>query len=156
MTTKIALTALSFLLTLTAACAPKSGAATPPEIAYGLDLCEACGMLIDQPQLAAASIDTAGQPHKFDEFGDMILFHSENPTIQAAAWFVHDYATEAWLPAESAFFVYSPDHLTTMGHGLVAFETEADAAAFAEQSAGQVLSFDEARAAIHTMVHADH
>jgi nitrous oxide reductase accessory protein NosL len=62
MKTKIAVTALSLLLALTAACAPQSTAPTPPEIAYGLDLCEACGMLIDQPQLAAASIDTNGQP----------------------------------------------------------------------------------------------
>lgn len=156
MTTKIALTALSVLLAVTAACAPQSTVPTPPEIAYGLDLCEACGMLIDQPQLAAASIDTTGQVHKFDEIGDMIVFHSENPTIQAAVWFVHDYESEAWLRAESAFFVYHPDHLTTMGHGLLAFESEADARAWADGLQAEVLSFDEARAAMHTLVHANH
>lgn len=156
MKTNIALTALSLLLGLTAACASQSDAPTPPEIAYGLDLCEACGMLIDQPQLAAASIDTNGQPHKFDEIGDMLQFHSDHPTIQAAVWFVHDYDTEAWLRAESAFFVYSPALLTTMGHGLVAFETQAAAAVFADEHQAEILSFDEARAVMHTMVHADH
>lgn len=157
MKTNIALTALSLLLGVTlAACTAKSGELAPPEIAYGQDLCESCGMLIDQPQIAAASIDTAGQPHKFDEVGDMIQFHAENPTMQAQAWFVHDYGTEAWLRAEGAFFVYGPDLLTTMGHGLVAFETQADAAVFAEQWQAQVLSFDEARAAMVAMVHANH
>jgi copper chaperone NosL len=157
MKNKLAVTLLSLLLPLTlAACAAKTGELTPPEIAYGQDLCEACGMLIDQPQLAAASIDTAGQPHKFDEIGDMIQFHAENPTIQPQAWFVHDYDTEAWLPAEDAYFVYSPDQLTTMGHGLVAFATQTDAEAFAQAMQAQVLSFDEARAAMVAMVHANH
>jgi len=157
MRTKSTVTVLIFLLGLTlAACAAQSDELLPPDIAYGQDLCETCGMLIDQPQLAAASIDTAGQAHKFDEIGDMIQFHAENPTIQPQAWFVHDYSTEAWLRAESAFFVYSPDLLTTMGHGLVAFETQTDAAAFAEPWQAQVLSFDEARAVMVTMVHANH
>ncbi len=157
MKTKTAVALLSLLLSVAlTACAAKTGELTPPEIAYGQDLCETCGMLIDQPQLAAASIDTAGQPHKFDEIGDMIQFHAENPTIQPKAWFVHDYGTEAWLRAESAYFVYSPELLTTMGHGLVAFETQADAATFAEQWQAQVLSFDEARAAMAAMVHANH
>jgi copper chaperone NosL len=157
MKTKFAVTTLSLLLGLTlAACAAKTGELAPPDIAYSQDLCEACGMLIDQPQLAAASIDTDGQPHKFDEIGDMIQFHAENPTIQPQAWFVHDYGTEAWLRAEAAFFVYSPDQLTSMGHGLVAFATRADAETFAQPIEAQVLSFDEARAAMVEMVHANH
>ncbi|MCC7362131.1 MAG: nitrous oxide reductase accessory protein NosL [Anaerolineales bacterium] len=139
-----------------AACAAQTTEVSAPEIAYGQDLCETCGMLIDQPQLAAASIDTAGQAHKFDEIGDMILFHAEHPTIQPKAWFVHDYETEAWLRAEDAYFVYHPNHLTTMGHGLLAFATESAAQAWAADLPAEVLSFDEARAAMATMVHANH
>jgi nitrous oxide reductase accessory protein NosL len=139
-----------------AACAPQTNGVNAPEIAYGQDLCEACGMLIDQPQLAAASIDTDGQPHKFDEIGDMIQFHAEHPTIQPLAWFVHDYESEVWLRAEDAYFVYHPDHLTTMGHGIVSFATEADATAFAMERGAEVMSFDEARAVVATMVHANH
>ena len=90
-------------------------------------------MLIDQPQLAAATIETDGTPHKFDEIGDMFQFHVEHPTKQVRAWFVHDYQTEAWLRAESAFFVYRPELPTPMGHGLVAFETQASAEAFATE-----------------------
>lgn len=154
---KASLALLGLLLSgLLAACAAKTGELTPPEIAYGQDLCAACGMLIDQPGLAAATVDTAGQPHKFDEIGDMIQFHADNPTVQVRAWFVHDYHTEAWLRAETAFFVYSPAFLTTMAHGLAAFETEAGALAFAEQQQAEVLSFDEARAALHAMQPANH
>jgi hypothetical protein len=43
-----------------------------------------------------------------------------------------------------------------MGHGLAAFETEAAAQTRAEQWSTQVLSFDEARAAMHSMQHAAH
>jgi copper chaperone NosL len=139
-----------------AACTTAPNSVGAPDIAYGLDLCETCGMLIDQPQLAAASIDTAGQAHKFDEIGDMLQFHAEHPTIQPKAWFVHDYESEIWLRAEDAYFVYHPDQLTTMGHGLLAFAAEADAQAWAAAIPAVVLSFDEARAAMATMVHADH
>lgn len=139
-----------------AGCAPRAGTLQPPAIAYGQDLCEACGMLIDQPQLAAATLDTNGQAHKFDEIGDMVLFHAEHPTLQVQAWFVHDYNTEGWLRAETAFFVYSPDLFTPMGHGLAAFESEASARVFAEQRHTAVLSFDEARAVLAAMDHAGH
>ncbi len=158
MKTHTPLAALACLLLglLLAACVPKTGELQPPAIAYGQDLCEACGMLIDQPQLAAATIGTDGSARKFDEIGDMLQYHAEHPTEQVQAWFVHDYNTEAWLRAEGAFFVYSPGLSTPMGHGLAAFETEAGARAFAQQWNTQVLSFDEARAAMHAMEHADH
>jgi copper chaperone NosL len=139
-----------------AACAPKDGEPRPPEIAYGQDLCEACGMLIDQPQLAAATLDASGIVHKFDDIGDMLQFHTDHPTLQPQAWFVHDYDTEAWLRAETAYFVYSSDLQTPMGHGLAAFESEAAAQDHAEQWNAQVLSFDEARAAMYSMQHAAH
>jgi copper chaperone NosL len=141
---------------LLAACATQSSEPQPPEIAYGYDLCEACGMLIDQPQLAAATLGTDDTVRKFDEIGDMVQYHAEHPTAQVKAWFVHDYVTEAWLRAEDAFFVYSASTHTPMGHSLVAFATEEAGAAFAQQHDTLVLSFDEARAVMHTMEHASH
>jgi copper chaperone NosL len=148
--------ALAFACCLLAACAPQAAGPRPPEIAYGQDVCEACGMLIDQPQMAAATLDTDGAVHKFDDIGDMLQFHAEHPTVQAAAWFVHDRDTEAWLRAESAFFVYSSGLQTPMGHGLAAFATETAAQTFADQQQTTILSFDEARAAMHSMQHAEH
>jgi hypothetical protein len=43
-----------------------------------------------------------------------------------------------------------------MGHSLFAFATEEAGAAFAQQHDTLVLSFDEARAVMHTMEHASH
>lgn len=139
-----------------AACSTQTETMAPPEIVYGHDVCEACSMLIDQPELAAATVDTTGQAHKFDEIGDMMQFHAEHATIQAVAWFVHDYNTQKWLRAEDGYFVYSPDLLTNMGHGIVSFATEADATSFAMERGAEVMSFDEARAVVATMVHANH
>lgn len=141
---------------LLAACGVQTDELQPPEIAYGYDLCEACGMLIDQPQLAAATLGTDGTVRKYDEIGDMIQYHAEHPTAQARAWFVHDYDTEAWLRAEDAFFVFSESTHTPMGHGLVAFATEAAGTAYAAEHGAQLLSFDEARAVMYTMDHASH
>lgn len=141
-----------------AACGAQPGTSEPepPEIRYGHDLCESCGMLIDSPQFAAATITADGAAHRFDDIGDMVIFHQERPAEPAAAWFVHDYDTEGWIRAETAYFVSSPQITTPMGHGLAAFETQAAAQALADKLGASVLSFDMARAAILEMDHAAH
>jgi copper chaperone NosL len=148
---------LCALLLLVAACggAPADDP-EPPEIQYGFDICEACGMLIDDPRHAAASVTLDGTPYKFDDIGDMVRYHSEHPTAQVRAWFVHDFETEAWLRAEAAWYVFSQDVDTPMGHGVAAFADEAEAAALAQAIGVEVLSFDEARAALAAMDHASH
>ena len=147
---------LATLGLLLAACAAASDEPQPPEMAYGQDLCAACGMLIDQPQLAAATLGTDGEVRKFDEIGDMLQYHAEHPTAQVRAWFVHDYGTEAWVRAEDAHFVLSTGAHTPMGHGMVAFAASEEAADFAQEQHVEVLSFDEARAALLAMDHASH
>jgi copper chaperone NosL len=146
------------LLALALAACGQSGPAEPqpPEIAYGLDACAACGMLIDSPQFAAASLTTGGQALKFDDIGDMLVYHQEHPEQQVRAWFVHDYESEAWIRAETAYFVQSSHLHTPMAHGLVAFAQEADAQALADSVGATVLSFDFARAAMIQMDHAAH
>jgi copper chaperone NosL len=142
---------------LAAACAAApSGELEPPEIQYGYDLCAACGMLIDDPRHAAASITLDGTPYKFDDIGDMVRYHTEHPTEQVRAWFVHDFDTETWLRAETAWFVFNQAVDTPMGHGVAAFAEEADAAALAQTMGLEPLSFDEARAALAAMDHASH
>jgi len=142
---------------LAAACAPaNSDEAQPPEIRYGYDMCDACGMLIDEPRHAAATVTLDGATHKFDDIGDMVRFHAEHPTEQVRAWFVHDYPTEAWLRAETAWFVFDQAVATPMGHGVAAFAAEDDAQALALEMGVDVLSFDEARAALAAMDHSNH
>jgi copper chaperone NosL len=151
----------AFLLVLLALALAACGQAAadeprPPEIAYGLDVCAGCGMLIDSPQFAAALLTTGGEALKFDDIGDMLLYHQEHPEQPVRAWFVHDYETEAWIRAETAFYVQSSHVHTPMAHGLVAFAQEADAQALADSVGASVLSFDFARAAMIEMDHAAH
>ena len=153
---RLALAGAAAVLAL-AGCGPKAAdQPQPPEIAYGQDLCEACGMLIDSPQFAAAAVTTAGGAHKFDDLAEMILYHQEHPEEQVRAWFVHDYESEAWIRAETAFFVEGEAIHSPMGHGLAAFETEAAAQRVADQVGSVVLSFDTARAEVLKMDHSAH
>jgi copper chaperone NosL len=152
---RLALAAL--LLALLAACAPReTGEPQPPQITYGQDMCDECGMLIDEPRSAAATLTTTGTARRFDDIGDMVVYHSEHPDEQVRAWFVHDYETEAWLRAETAYFVHSLDISTPMGHGTAAFADQAAAQALADRLGVAVLSFDESRAAVLQMDHAAH
>ncbi len=125
----------------------------PPDIAYGQDMCDACGMLIDAPKFAAATALADGTARKFDDMGEMFAYHREHPDEQVRAWFVHDYDTEAWVRAEGAHFVHSENIQTPMGSGVVAFESESAAKAFADPLAAEVLSFDVARTEAAAMRH---
>ncbi len=151
------LLALALLIcgSLLATCSPSAGSdePQPPEIAYGQDVCDACGMILDEPKFAAATLLADGETRKFDDIGDMFVYHMDHPDQQVQAWFVHDHGGEKWLRAEKAFFVMSDSIATPMGHGLAAFADQAAAEAFAAQLGGQALNFDEARAQIHVKVH---
>jgi nitrous oxide reductase accessory protein NosL len=55
------------LLIALAACTSGSGEAQPPEIHYGEEICDACGMLISD-----ASLQGKDGAHKFDDIGDLV------------------------------------------------------------------------------------
>lgn len=128
-----------------AGCAPGSTDIQPPDIMYGQDMCEGCGMLIDEPQFAAALILEDGTPLKFDDVGEMFQYGESHPDTMVSAWFVHDYNTEAWLNAEAAYFVSASGLASPMGLGIAAFETQASARAFADVHGATVLTFSEMR-----------
>ena len=142
----------AFCLVLSA-CSPKSAEPRPPEIAYGQDMCDACGMIISDAKFAAATLLTGGEALKFDDIGEMVTYHMDHPEAQVKAWFVHDYPSEAWLRGETAFFVLSDQLQTPMGGGVAAFEKRSDAEAFAAEKDGQVLTLDELRVEVHMQVH---
>jgi len=139
--------ALSVILLL-AACAPASGEPEPPEIAYGMDICAECNMIISDPRFAAATLTQDGVMSKFDDAGGMFNFHAKHPELEVRAWFVHDYHTEEWTRGETAFFVKSPDVQSPMGYGIAAFNDRGAAEAFARTVAAAVLTFDELRAEV--------
>lgn len=145
------LVALVFLL---AACAPQNTGPQPPEIAYGQDLCEECGMIISEAKFAAATVLKDGQARKFESIADMMAYHMmEHPDQVVSAWFVHDYNSEHWIDAQTAVYVLSAEINAPMPPGLAAFEKPADAEAFAATVNGTVLTYDEMRAQVHLSMH---
>ena len=130
-----------------ASCAPQDAEPQPPDIAYGQELCDECGMIIDEPRFAAASLTTDGVMSQFDDIGDMLAFHAGRPNVQVRAWFVHDYDTQEWMRGETAFYVRSPQIVSPMGHGIAALKDRNAAEAFAGEMGASVLTFDELLAA---------
>ena len=144
------------LVGLLAACSQKPATPEPPEILYGHDVCSRCGMQIDEARFAAATLLTSGEYLKFDDIGEMLVYHMEHPVDQVNAWFVHDYETEDWLRGETAYYARSAELKTPMGYGIVAFADQKDAETFASEHGGQIFSLDELRADVHIQVHGSH
>ena len=144
----------SLITVLLTACSRKSIEPRPPDdLAYGQDLCDACGMIIDDAKFAAATLLTSGEFRKFDDVGEMATYHMDHPEAQVKAWFVHDFESEAWIRGETAYFVLSDNLQTPMGMGVAAFEKREDAEALAAEKGGQVLTLDELRLEMHVRVH---
>ena len=143
------LSAFCFLLS---ACGSPSSEPQPPEIIYGQDVCDGCGMIISEAKFAAATILTNGETRKFDDMGDMLVYHMDHPEAQVKVWFVHNYKSEAWIRGETAYYVKG-DIKTPMGGAIAAFEDKATAEAFAAEVNGKVYTLDEIRVEVHIAVH---
>ena len=138
MTRLLFLTLFSVLLL---ACAGAPDLSQPPDIVYGEDICVECNMIISEPRFAAAYYTVDGEARRFDDIGDMCSYHGRHQEEVVTFW-VHDYDTEAWLPAEEAAFVLSSEVYTPMAFGVVAFTEKNRAEAFAAEVDGVVLTFD--------------
>ena len=146
------LVAVSIMLMLVlAACAANSGEPQPPEMAYGHDMCDACGMIVSEARFASATLTDSGKTLKFDDAGEMFSYHAAHPDDVVKAWFVHDYDSERWIRGETAFFVVSPTLQTPMGTGLAVFDERSAADAFANRANAKVLSLAEARTMLAQM-----
>lgn len=147
------------LVVLLAACGPKVTADEPPEIAYGRDICDQCGMIIDEPRFAAAYVTPAGEVRRFESIGDMLAYYQKAQEEVFVFW-VHDYHTETWLKADGAFFVQSDNIITPMGVGLVATADRAGAEALVAEFGGAVMTFDvvlaQSESAPHPAAHSPH
>lgn len=91
-----------------------------PEIAYGRDRCDTCGMIISDATFAAASRE-GGATFRYDDIG--CLLARSGPALAAgrASAFVHDSRTGAWIAVASAVYVRSPRIRSPMGYGLAAY-----------------------------------
>ena len=132
-----------------AACSAKPVEPTAPEIHYGEDMCGDCGMIINDARFAASYAARQGEgayeTFIFDDIGDMLHHMQENQALIGAGWWVHDYTSEEWIDAATAWFVVSEEIKTPMGHGLAAFATQDAATALAAEVGGTVYDWDKVR-----------
>lgn len=152
---------LSLMSVVLSACSQGEAMPNPPEIRYGEDLCAECNMIISEPRYAAgyAYEISAGryESRAFDDIGDLLAYHAKHPEQKVVAWYVHDYATEAWLDATIAYYVVSDQSHSPMGHGITAHATRAAANQFGQERAALVLAWHELQAQASDMgQHASH
>lgn len=137
--------------------------ATPPDPASGLPRlapravpaearCPVCGMYPARyPRWAAQIVFRDGATHFFDSPVDLFGFmngvgrHSSPYTMkEAAAQFVTDFETGAWIGAGTAFYVNGSSILGPMRDAdLPAFGDRASAETFARERGGKVLTYTE-------------
>lgn len=140
-----AILAAAPVLLLLVSCGANRSGARPPEIAYGRDVCDQCGMVISEVKFACALQLEDGSYRKFDDIGDMAQHMAEHPDLKFRAGWVHDFISEKWIAAETAAYVYGPTLATPMGHGMAAFAAKTDAENAAQAWNGEVLTFDGVR-----------
>ncbi len=121
-----------------------SDASGPPEIEYGRDMCEECHMIISDERFASAYRDADGEEHLFDDPGDLLSSALKGGGLEDAEVWVHDFGTKEWVDAESAFYVVGGEGVQSpMGWGIVAYAEEADAEAFADDSRGRIVAWED-------------
>lgn len=127
---RLVILAVAVLLTGAVACSSDVDFDTPPEIAYGEEICHECGMIISEARFAAAYITLDGEVRKFDDAGGMIQHHI-NANEDVTVFWLHDFNSEEWIRSEDAVLLATEEVQTPMGHGVVAFADEASARAYA-------------------------
>lgn len=131
-----------FILAGLASCRQSADLQAPPEIIIGQDVCDQCGMLIGEAKYAAAYWTVDGQPRRFDDIGGMMAYYHVHDEEVASFW-VHDFVSEEWLPAEEATFLVDKGQQTPMGYGIVAFATAEQARSHRTSDDALLLSFAE-------------
>jgi copper chaperone NosL len=128
----------------------RDGDLSPPAMHYGVDPCEACGMIISDERYAAAALIDGGREGilaiRFDDIGCIFEYEEDNPEAVVLRRYVHDHGTKEWLDADAAVLVHAETLRTPMATGLAAFADRAKAAELLEQHPGETLSFADLRA----------
>ncbi len=118
-----------------------------PEIVYGQDKCDNCGMVISERKYSALAYYVGeGRWVKFDDIGGLFVYMVKNGGKENFKdWYVFDFNTGERISASEAYYVKGhPDKVwTPMSSGIVAFKSESDAREFANQVDGMVMTFEE-------------
>lgn len=117
----------------------------PPDIVYGEDICDECNMIISEPRFSAAYYTVSNEARRFDDIGNMFLYHVKNMEEVTTFW-VHDFNTEAWIDAAEAYYVVDSDVVTPMAHGIVAFSSKDAADTHVNEHGGSLKQFSDVQA----------
>lgn len=108
-----------------------------PIIRYGKENCERCRMAISDARFAAAWREPSGREFHFDDIGCMVLLDGDRKPAGGTRYWVHDYATEAWLDASTASYALSDSIRTPMSYGVAASATAEGARLIVKESSPQ-------------------
>ncbi|MCP4422744.1 MAG: hypothetical protein GY805_39550 [Chloroflexi bacterium] len=132
----IALLVVLFLM----GCSQATNLDEPPEVLYGQDVCDECGMIINEERFAASYVTKSEEIRRFDDVGGMLLYDQKHQEDVHAYW-VHDFDTEDWIDAQEAVFVLDDGLITPMGWGLAPFATQEQAEAYVAENGGVIADF---------------
>ncbi len=121
-------------------CSQASNLDEPPEILYGQDVCDECGMLVSEERFAASYVTESEEVRRFDDVGGMLLYDQKHQEDVRLYW-VHDFDTEEWIDAKEAVFVLDDGLITPMGWGLAPFATQEQAEAYMAETGGIMADF---------------
>lgn len=100
-------------------------------------------MIISEEKYAAAYWTAEGEPRRFDDVGEMLVFLVQEAQPAASIW-VHDLTSSDWLAAGEAWYVMNSGLRTPMGSGIAVFAAEDEARALAfDQEMAVVLTWEE-------------
>jgi copper chaperone NosL len=137
---------------LFAGCQQGSATPAPPEIRYGQDVCADCNMIISDPRFAsgyAYEIDKGRfKSLAFDDMGDLVSNLKSNPDRKVAGYWAHDFESEEWIDATTAWYVVSSQIKSPMGHGVAAYATREAAQVKANALGAEVLDWNRMRAEV--------
>ncbi len=124
-----------------------------PEIIYGQERCDNCGMIISEKKFSAiAYAINEGRWVKFDDIGGLFIYMVKNGGREAFKdIYVFDFISGEQIKATEAYFVRGDSEKiwTPMSSGIIAFKSLDDARKYAEQFDAEVFTFDE----LYTMVY---
>jgi len=133
---------VSILLLIFGGC----GAHQPRPLELGRDQCAYCSMVVSDPKFGAELITAKGKIYPFDAIECLAAFVYTNkiPKDQIQSMWVADFEkVDKFIPAESAFYLHSPQIRSPMGMSLLAVSTEAQALRLQKQYDGEILQWPQ-------------
>ncbi len=124
---------------LAAGCSSREQYTRPPQIRYGRDVCDECGMIISDQRFAAAA--SGPDSNRFDDVGCFVNYRRKRSPAWNSQW-VADYSSGDWVRAENAWYVLSPEIKSPMGWGIAAFRNDSDARNSSAQVNGEVVDWE--------------